>query len=101
MDRIVSVAQAKNQFSDLLNRVIYRNERIIVTKRGRAVGAIVSLDEAERREREKDKERVKQIREIKKRTKKYIPYAQFVREYEKKWGVSLAAMMAEDTGVRD
>ena len=69
MDRIVSVAQAKNQFSDLLNRAIYRNERIIVTKRGKPVGAIVGLDAVEQHEREKGRERVKRIREIKKKTK--------------------------------
>ena len=101
MDKIVSVAQAKNQFSDLLSRVIYRNERIIVTKRGRPAGAIVSLDELEQRERGKDKERIKHIREIKKRTKKYIPFEQFVREYEKKWGVNLGLFAAEDLNVHD
>jgi prevent-host-death family protein len=101
MDKIVSVAQAKNQFSDLLNRAIYRNERIIVTKRGKPVGAIVSLDAAEQREREKDPERVKRIRAIKKRTKKYIPFEQVVRDYEKKWGVDLGLDFAGDSNVRD
>lgn len=101
MDKVVSVAQAKNQFSDLLNRVIYRNERIIVTKRGKPVGAIVGLGEAEQREREKDRERIKRIREIKKRTKKYIPFEQVVRDYEKKWGVNLGLDFAGDPNVRD
>lgn len=100
MERVVSVAQAKNQFSDLLNRVIYRNERIIVTKRGKPVGALVSLAEAERRARDQDRARVKQIRAIKKRTKKYIPFAQVVRDYEKKWGVDLGLDLG-DLDVRD
>ncbi|HZQ09454.1 MAG TPA: hypothetical protein VFD70_22945 [Anaerolineae bacterium] len=48
------------------------------------------LDEAE-------KQRVlKRVRDIQKRTKKYIPYEEFVREYEKKWGIKLDEVEAEE-----
>jgi len=39
---------------------------------------------------------LERVREIKKRTKKYIPYEEFVREYEKKWGVKLDEVEAEE-----
>lgn len=89
MEKTVSVAEAKNQFSDLLNRVIYRHERIVVSKRGKPVGAIVSTGDLKRLEEMEDRERAKRVRALKKSTKKYIPYEQFVRDYEKRWGVEL------------
>jgi len=101
MDQTVSVAEAKNKFSDLLNRVIYRRERIIVTKRGKPVGAIISIEELEQPEREKDRARVKRIRALKKKTKKYIPFEQVVRDYEKKWGVNLGLDLTGISDVRD
>jgi prevent-host-death family protein len=101
MDRTVTFAQAKNQFADLLDRVIYRNERITITKRGKPVATISGMDDVEQRERAKDRERVKRIREIKKRTKKYIPFEQVVRDYEKKWGVNLGLDLTRDSNVRD
>jgi len=101
MDRTVTFAQAKNQFADLLDRVIYRNERITITKRGKPVATISGMDDVEQRERAKDRERVKRIREIKKRTKKYIPFEQVVRDYERKWGVNLGLDLTGDSNVRD
>ena len=44
MTKAVSAAEAKNNFSDLLNRVIYRQERIIITKHGKPVGALISIE---------------------------------------------------------
>lgn len=42
MRKPVSVAEAQNNFPDLLNRVIYRRERIIVSKHGKPVGALIT-----------------------------------------------------------
>lgn len=96
MDKTVSVAEAKNNFSDLLNRVIYRRERIIVSKHGKPVGALISTQDLEQF-RELEKQQVlARVREIKKRTKKYIPYQEFLREYEKKWGVKLDQVEVEE-----
>lgn len=41
----VSVAEAKKQFSELLNRVAYGHEEVIVTKRGKPVAIISSRSE--------------------------------------------------------
>ncbi len=96
MSKTVSIAEAKNQLSDLLNRVYYRGERVIVTKRGKPVGALVSAKDLKQLEQLEDRERLRRIHEIEKRTKKYIPYEQFVRDYEKKWGVKLDDVEPEE-----
>lgn len=96
MNKSVSVAEAKNNFSDLLNRVIYRRERIIVSKHGKPVGALISTHDLEQLEELEKQQALARVKEIKKRTKKYIPYQDFVREYEKKWGVKLDDVETEE-----
>ena len=46
----MSVAQAKNQFSDLLRRAEYGGDRVVVHRRGKPVAAIVSTDDLRRLE---------------------------------------------------
>lgn len=101
MARTVSVAQAKNRFSDLLNRVTNRHERVIVAKRGKPVGAIVSAQDLERLEKIEDRERLARVRHLKKTTRKYIPFEQFVKDYEEKWDVDLGLNALEGGRVRD
>lgn len=100
MEKTVSVAEAKNKLSDLLNRVAYHHERIIVSKRGKPVGAIVSAEDLQRLEEMEDRERVKRVRALKKTTKKYIPFEQVVRDHEKKWGVDLGLDFSKGSNVR-
>jgi prevent-host-death family protein len=42
---VVSVADAKKQFSELLNRVVYGHEEVIVTKRGKPVAILSAHSE--------------------------------------------------------
>ncbi|TAH53308.1 MAG: type II toxin-antitoxin system Phd/YefM family antitoxin [Chloroflexota bacterium] len=95
MSKSVSVAEAKNNFSDLLNRVIYRRERIIVSKHGKPVGALISTKDLEQLEELEKQQAIARIKEIKKRTKKYYTLEEVRREYEKKWGVNLDDIEAE------
>lgn len=44
----ISVADAKNQFSDLLRRAEYAGERVVVHRHGKPVAAIVSTRDLER-----------------------------------------------------
>lgn len=102
MEKVVSVAEAKSQFADLLERVIQRRGRVIVAKRGKPVGALVGRKDLQRLEELEERERIlKRIRAIEKSTKRYIPYAQFVREYERKWDVDLTELSTEESDVRD
>ena len=43
-----------------------------------------------------DRERARRVRALKKSNKKFIPFEQVVRDYEKKWGVDLGLYTKED-----
>jgi len=91
-----SVTKAKNEFAKLLGQVIHHYERVIVTKRGKPVGVIISIHDLEQREDLENREILRRIRAIRKRTKKFIPFDQVVRDYEKKWGVDLKQVEPEE-----
>lgn len=44
-ERTVTSREARRLFGDLLNRAEYAGERIVVTRRGRVVAAIIGPDE--------------------------------------------------------
>jgi prevent-host-death family protein len=44
-DAAVSVANAKREFSDLLGRVAYGGETIVITRRGRPMAKLVPMEE--------------------------------------------------------
>jgi len=46
----ITVAQAKNQFSDLLRRAQWGGERVVVHRHGKPVAAIVSTEDLQRLE---------------------------------------------------
>ena len=48
-ERSFNVAEAKRQFSDLLGRVAYGGETILITRRGRPMAKLVPLGEATKR----------------------------------------------------
>jgi prevent-host-death family protein len=50
----VSVSEARQSFADLVNRVAYRNERVLVTRHGRPIAAIVPMEQVEFLERAED-----------------------------------------------
>jgi prevent-host-death family protein len=44
----VSIGQVKRDISDLVNRVAYAHERIVLTSRGKPKAALVSIEDYER-----------------------------------------------------
>ena len=50
----MTVAEAKNHFSDVLRRAEYGGERVIVERHGKPVAAIVSTDDLQRLEAAED-----------------------------------------------
>lgn len=50
----VSVSEARETFADLVNRAAYGHERVLVARRGRAVAAIVPIEDVELLERLED-----------------------------------------------
>jgi len=49
----VSIGQVKRDISELVNRVAYGGERIVLTSRGKPKAAIVSIEDYERLEQER------------------------------------------------
>ena len=49
----ISIGQVKRDISELVNRVAYGGERIILTSRGKPKAAIVSMEDYERLEQER------------------------------------------------
>ena len=44
----ISVTQARAEFADLINRVVYGGERVVVTRHGKPLVALVSAADLER-----------------------------------------------------
>ena len=44
----MTTVQARENFSEVINQAAYGNERIILTRRGKALVAVISLDELDR-----------------------------------------------------
>ena len=55
LDTLVPIGRVKRDISDLVNRVAYRGERIILTSRGKPKAALVSIEDYERLKREQIK----------------------------------------------
>lgn len=53
----VSIGHVKRDVSDLVNRVAYGGERIILTSRGKPKAALVSIDDLERLRRSEEADR--------------------------------------------
>lgn len=45
MTILMNTIEAKEQFSDLINRVAHNKERIVLTRRGKEIAAIVPLED--------------------------------------------------------
>lgn len=43
----VSAREAREEFSDLLNRASYARERVVITRNGRPVAALISMEDLE------------------------------------------------------
>ncbi|MFH2044930.1 MAG: type II toxin-antitoxin system Phd/YefM family antitoxin [Pseudomonadota bacterium] len=41
----ITIADARKQFSDIINRVAYNDESFVLTKRGEPIAALVSMKE--------------------------------------------------------
>ena len=51
----INTVEAKESFSDLINRVTHKNERIILTRRGNDIAAIIPIEDLHALESAQDK----------------------------------------------
>lgn len=42
---VINTVDAKEQFTDLINRVAHNNERIILTRRGKEIAVIIPIED--------------------------------------------------------
>ncbi len=47
-DQTISVVEAKKRFSEILGKVAYGNEKILITKRGRPMARLIPVEQNER-----------------------------------------------------
>ncbi len=47
MATTISIADARKQFADIVNKVAYGRESVILTRRGEKIAALVSMEELE------------------------------------------------------
>jgi prevent-host-death family protein len=75
----LAASQARDSFSDTLNRVAYRGERIVLRRRGRDFAAIVPLEDLKLIQKVEDEIDVrgakKALAEMKRKGLKPVPYA--------------------------
>ncbi len=45
-DQIYSLTEAKAKFSEIVNRVYFKNEKFTITKKGKAVAVLLPIDES-------------------------------------------------------
>lgn len=78
----VSVSEARESFADLVNRVAYRKERILVTRHGKRVAAIIPIEQVEFLERAEDEYDLRLADEARKELEHTpaIPWEQVKRE---------------------
>ncbi len=81
MDRL-NASEARSDFADVLNRVAYRGERIVLHRRGKDVAAIVSVEDLKLLEQLEDERDLKMARAA-------------LKEAEKKGTKKLASLMKE------
>ena len=63
----VSIGQVKRDISELVNRVAYGDERVVLTSRGKPKAALVSIEDYERLRRDEVEVRLKRWEEWKAR----------------------------------
>ena len=59
----VSIGQVKRDISELVNRVAYRQDRILLTSRGKPKAALISLEDYERLKQQDHETRMAEWRE--------------------------------------
>ncbi len=52
---LMNTVEAKEQFADLINRVVHSKERIILTRRGKEIAAIIPLEDLKAIQQTQDK----------------------------------------------
>jgi antitoxin Phd len=76
----IGIAEIRNSMADVLNRVAYQGERVVLERRGKGVAAIVSMEDLELlqalEDREDGKAARKALADLKRKGKKAVPLSE-------------------------
>ena len=81
-DAAVTTAAARKNFSDLINRVAYGKDRVVLTRRNKPLAAVVPIEDIALIEEIEDREDLKAARAAMREAKRKgtIPWAQIKKE---------------------
>jgi len=81
-DAAVTTAAARKNFSDLINRVAYGKDRVVLTRRNRPLAAVVPIEDIALIEEIEDREDLKAARAALREAKRKgtIPWARIKKE---------------------
>ncbi len=77
----VTTVKARQAFSEVLNRSAYGKERIVLTRRGKGLVAVVPMEDLQFLEELEDRTDVREARKALKEGGKSVPIAQVKKRY--------------------
>jgi len=45
MSNVFTLTEAKSKFSEIINRIVYQKEKIMITKKGKKVAVVIPMEE--------------------------------------------------------
>ena len=86
-DKPVSTVAARERLAEVLNRAAYGKERVVLTRRGKRLAAIVPIEDVERLEALEDRRDAAEIRERLKQWRRdgrpTVPLADVIRKHRR------------------
>ena len=80
----ISASKAREHFSDTINRVVYRGERIILYRRGKSLAAVVPIADLAALEQLEDQRDLEAAKKALAESHERIPYERLRREFRLK-----------------
>jgi len=87
---VVSAAEARTLFGELMARVSYGGERIIVKRRGKPLVAMISIEDLRRLEAMEDARDAELLKLAKETSEGYVPFQAVLDQYEELFGEKLS-----------
>ncbi len=80
----IPTAEARKQFSEILNRVAYAKERVVLTRRGKPLAAVVPIEDIEALEALEaleDRIDIEESDKVLARNEERVPFEEIKRKY--------------------
>ena len=77
----IPTAEARKQFSEILNRVAYAKERVVLTRRGKPLAAVVPIEDIEALEAMEDRIDIEESDKVLARNEEMVPFEEIKRKY--------------------